>query len=127
MLIYEALTVELPRVDALPFMAPPPLVDVTLCVAVSIIAPKLADVENVTELVEEDVPVDVEERNIEVLERGDVVTEKVDTVDVVGKNELETSADDVKTLVRVTVPETVEETDAEILAVDERIVDADAD
>ena len=127
MLIYEALTVELPRADALPLMTPPPLVGVTLCVAVSMFAPKLADVENVTVLVGEDVPVDDEELNIEALERGDAVTENVDTVDVVGTNELDTSADDVKTLVRVTVPETVEETDAQILAVNERFVEADAD
>jgi len=94
-LIYEALTVELPRVDALPLITPPPLVDVTLCVAVSIIAPKLADVENVTELVGEDVPVDDEELNIEALERGDAVAENVDTADVVGIIELETRADNV--------------------------------
>jgi hypothetical protein len=126
-LIYDALTVELPRVDALPLMAPPPLVDVTLCVTVSMIAPKLADVENVIELVGEDVPVDDEELNIEALERGDAVAENVDTVDVVGIIELETRADDVKTLVRVTVLETVEETDAQILAVDERSAEVVAD
>ena len=61
MLIYEALTVELPRVEALPLMIPPPLVGETLCVAVSMTTPKLADVESVTELVVEDVPVDDEE------------------------------------------------------------------
>ena len=89
--------------------------------------PKLADVEKVTELVVEDVPEDDEELNIEALNVGVAVTENVAIGDAVGKNELDASAEVVKTLVMVTVLETVEEADAQTLAVDEGIVEVDTD
>jgi hypothetical protein len=89
--------------------------------------PKLDDVEKVTELVVEDVPVDDGELTIEALDEGVIDSENVAIVEAVGKNEIDTGIEGVRTLVMVTVPETAEVADIESLEVDERIVEIDAD